>query len=388
MNVVFYVIKKIWHLFIYIYNKSVLYFFNLSCRHYNKSNLDINRANSIIRKVYHPDNDLSPVERGDRKNQYDLSVVVPVYNGEKYLSQCIESILNQKTKYKFEVICVDDGSTDNSFKILNKYMNDGIHLTIIHQNNKGISGARNTGLKHALGKYILFIDNDDFIDSNFIDIMLDKAYVHKADIVKCGYKLYRKGKNINSVIEDDETYLYGKSISNIYKFNGFCWGMIISYDLFINIEFPEKYWYEDMLTRLMLYPQCKVFYYLSDALYNYRMHENNASSKVWSKNDYKSLDQLYLVEQMFDLSEILNFNFNAELCLAYQYEIGKMLYERTIGLSEEIKEAVFVFACSINDKLLDKCANYYMSGDISEKMLNKSFKNRDFNLWKKICKHI
>lgn len=99
----------------------------------------------------------------------EISIVLPVYNVEKYLVRCLDTILDQTFKLDYEVICVDDGSTDNSGKILDKYAKKNPKIKVIHQENLGLSEARNTGLKHVKGKYTMFIDSDDFIAKNALE---------------------------------------------------------------------------------------------------------------------------------------------------------------------------------------------------------------------------
>ena len=102
-----------------------------------------------------------------------LSIVIPIYNAEKYLEECLESVINQEVlSGKYEIICIDDGSTDNSNLILEKYNKQIDNLTVFHQNNSGVSVARNRGLELAKGTYIWFVDADDFISINAIELLL------------------------------------------------------------------------------------------------------------------------------------------------------------------------------------------------------------------------
>lgn len=102
-----------------------------------------------------------------------ISVIVPVYNVEEYLPTCIESILNQTYK-DLEILLIDDGSTDNSGKICDKYAKEDGRCIVVHQPNKGVSEARNTGLKHATGEYISFIDGDDYIHPQMLEILYNE----------------------------------------------------------------------------------------------------------------------------------------------------------------------------------------------------------------------
>ena len=116
----------------------------------------------------------------------EISVIVPVYNVEKYLVQCIESIKMQ-TFENWELILVDDGSQDNSGMICDEYAQKDNRIKVVHQKNRGVSTARNSGVKFATGKYISFVDSDDYIVPNFFEIMLEKLIAYKADMVRCGF---------------------------------------------------------------------------------------------------------------------------------------------------------------------------------------------------------
>lgn len=115
-----------------------------------------------------------------------ISVIVPVYNVEEYLPTCIESILNQTYK-NIEIILVDDGSTDNSGKICDKYAKEDARCIVVHQPNKGVPEARNTGLKHATGEYISFIDGDDYIHPQMLEILYNEIKKDKFDFAMASH---------------------------------------------------------------------------------------------------------------------------------------------------------------------------------------------------------
>ena len=118
-----------------------------------------------------------------------ITVILPVYNVEKYLKQCLDSIVNQTFK-DFECLCVNDGSTDNSLSILQEYAQKDKRFKIITQKNGGTSVARNTGIKHTNTKYLTFIDSDDWITENYLEILYNKIEETNADIVRASYKFY------------------------------------------------------------------------------------------------------------------------------------------------------------------------------------------------------
>ena len=126
--------------------------------------------------------------------EYKISVIVPVYNVEKYLNKCINSILNSSYK-KLEIILVDDGSTDHSGELCDNWAIKDYRIVVLHKKNGGLSSARNAGLEVATGEYISFIDSDDYIEKNMFEIMLKKGLKEDADIIQCGvYRVDESGK--------------------------------------------------------------------------------------------------------------------------------------------------------------------------------------------------
>lgn len=124
-----------------------------------------------------------------RKHLYDLGVVVPVYNAEQHIDECISSILRQKTRYTFHVIVINDGSTDKSREKLKKYETNEF-VTVIDQENKEHSGARNTGLENCFGRYVTFVDADDRLPSNAFELLMNEAVKGDYDIVGGGYSRF------------------------------------------------------------------------------------------------------------------------------------------------------------------------------------------------------
>lgn len=178
-----------------------------------------------------------------------VSVIVPVYNVEKYLERCLNSILKQ-TLTDIEIICVNDGSTDNSGYILEEYQSNG-KIKIINQENAGLSEARNTGLKYAQGEFVSFIDSDDFIDKNFIETLYMSAIKENADIA-CASIVRENNRKKNILINYTEVK---KAVSIKEKYNlvcspqyNFVWNKIYRRNCLIdkNISFIPGMIYEDM----------------------------------------------------------------------------------------------------------------------------------------------
>lgn len=136
-----------------------------------------------------------------------VSVIIPVYNVEKFLPKCLDSLLNQTIK-DLEFICINDGSTDNSSEILKRYSNKDPRIKIINQDNLGVSAARNAGIKIATGKYIGFIDSDDWVDNNYFELLYKAAEKYNADIACCSItRCYNNGK-VRSKLEITKEAVY------------------------------------------------------------------------------------------------------------------------------------------------------------------------------------
>ena len=115
-------------------------------------------------------------------NVITVSIVIPIYNAEKYLDCCLKSIVTQSYPY-LEIVCVNDGSTDNSVNIINEYAQKDNRFVVVNQSNKGLSSARNEGTKKASGSYIMYVDADDFIEVNAVEVMLKNILTYKTDFV-------------------------------------------------------------------------------------------------------------------------------------------------------------------------------------------------------------
>lgn len=176
-----------------------------------------------------------------------FSFIIPVYNVEKYLNQCVDSILNQEYK-NFEVILVDDGSKDNSGKICDEYVNKDERVRVFHKENGGVSVARNYGIQKATGKYILFVDSDDYIESNSLTQLANTVEKEEYDLIFLkGYKIYdnEKLQALDGDIKFDglktrEEIL--KYISKLSKFPGSACTKVINKQLIdeYKIYFEEK----------------------------------------------------------------------------------------------------------------------------------------------------
>lgn len=168
-----------------------------------------------------------------------LSIIVPVYNVERYLHQCIESVLTSSFT-DYELILVDDGSTDNSGKMCNEYTKKDNRIRVFHQLNGGVSKARNTGIDKANAPWITFIDADDWISHTFLENLYQGIVEHPdVDFVSTGYSNYCDGKTIS--IEIQYTPYYGADMNHLCPiYRGRCHGKLFKKEILKHILFDEK----------------------------------------------------------------------------------------------------------------------------------------------------
>lgn len=212
---------------------------------------------------------------------FKISIIVPIYNVEKYLARCIDSILIQ-TFEDFELILVNDGSTDNSGKICEEYKCRDKRIKVIHKENKGVSSARNTGIKNSLGEYIYFIDPDDWIEKNAIETLYKLAKKENYDLIQFKYIVNDKDKNRIYVNKNENVFtdenllkmtLLGKNIFSV-------WSKFIKREFILNnnILFNEDISCgEDLLYTVKVAIHKPKYIFINEYLYNYYKHDKSLS---------------------------------------------------------------------------------------------------------------
>ena len=178
----------------------------------------------------------------------DLQIIVPAYNVENYLEECLNSILSQETEYTYRVVLIDDGSTDMTATIADKYITHD-NVIVIHQENKGFSGARNTGLNSLFAKYIMFVDSDDELCPNAIESLLKVAFENDCDIVEGG-ACYLMDEEVTNCFSHPAVMRISTPLDS---FHGQPWAKLFKTDCFKQIVFPEGFWFEDTIMAFLLY---------------------------------------------------------------------------------------------------------------------------------------
>lgn len=216
-----------------------------------------------------------------------ISIIIPVYNVEKYLARCIDSILLQSFK-DFEVICINDGSKDNSLKILKKYKNIDNRIKVINKKNEGSGEARNRGLELARGKYISFVDSDDWLNENFLEVMYKKIINSEYDIVMCNpIIVYNKNKEILRTGKFKELDFKKNPFEIIEILNmPIIWNKLYKKEILLkhNIKFPKFLYHQDVEFLYKVLVNTKKIYKIEKGLYYYYKRIDSVTGNINRKN--------------------------------------------------------------------------------------------------------
>lgn len=219
-----------------------------------------------------------------------ISVIVPIFNRELYLKNCIDSILNQSYR-NLEIILVDDGSTDRSLSICKEYALLDERIKIVHKENGGLSSARNAGINVATGEWISFIDSDDSINMNFYTTLKEVADKNKCDIVQCDMERVAEQKKVNDIKEYSTSLFTNKqALEEFYGrrytvFKSSC-NKIFRKNLFNDVRYPEGRIFEDRWIANQLYYKAHCVAYIDYPMYYYTVNNSGIMHQKASKKNY------------------------------------------------------------------------------------------------------
>lgn len=299
-----------------------------------------------------------------------VSIVIPVYNVERYLHRCLNSVINQ-TYQNLEIILVDDGSTDNSGKICDEYAVKDNRVVVVHKENGGLSDARNVGIERIHGEYLAFIDSDDFVSRHYVQGLLDALLECQADIAFCrylkvldndGFKTKPKSVKLHCFSSDEML----KNWHGKYKhIETMAWNKLYYASLFTNsgIRYPKGYYNEDVQTTHLLVNQASKIVITNQILYYYVQRKDSIMGTI---TDKKVTDNI--MSQRIRMSFFKNNNYEE----AYERLFIKLL-----------KYYILVY-CKTDDKLTRKklfdqylenksSMKNYKTMSIFERLLFKSF---------------
>jgi len=315
-----------------------------------------------------------------------VSIIVPIYNSEKYLGYCLNSIVSQ-TYYNIEIILVNDGSTDGSINICENYANLDSRISIINSTNCGVSHARNLGISYAKGKYILFVDSDDIIASKMVETLVTSIEMYNAEIAFCGMKIIKeKSRGEIRVVDEFNSSMIGKEcvlgekefcenfpylLLHTVILEGPC-NRLYKSDILKNnnLLFQEDVSLgEDFIFNLKYYSHCKKYIFLSESYYYYRQHNGETLTNKYRPD--MLANRIYLLEHYNDFMTQKNAwtkagrRHFASYVTGYVISILKNIFatESDKNIDEKKCEIDAVLNCSLFRK------NIYKAGWIDENWL-------------------
>ncbi|MGX7393440.1 glycosyltransferase family 2 protein [Carnobacterium mobile] len=313
-----------------------------------------------------------------------VSVIIPIYNSQKKIKKTIQSIVDQ-TYENLQILLIDDGSTDQSLSICRGFENIDERIDIYTGENLGVSHARNTGLKASKGKYIYFIDSDDYIENNTIETLVTNIEKYEADISIIGYSMYWDNGKVQKMSNPDTLKILGyedaiKEWFSSRLFKGFMWDKMFRSELFKDIFFPESLSYmEDVYIGNKLFLKSQRVVYNGENLYMYYQSNQNITNGAFKKEYLEGLESIKfmvdfsinngckydeaaysrLIQTSYDFIEKI---YNSKLEEEYKAEIKELLdnikNHQNYIFSQYIKKInsffIFLLAKGISPKLVTR----------------------------------
>lgn len=306
------------------------------------------------------------------KPDLDLSIIVPVYNMGAYVGECLDSILSQVTNASFEVIVINDGSTDGSLDAIKARMISDQRIVLVDQGNKGYSGARNIAIDLTRGRRLCFVDADDMIAPDHVNNLLSLFDSHRCDFVTSRFTYIDQNGNHLRLSADPRNH-------------GAPWGRIYDRKIWKDIRFPEGYWFEDTLQAFCIDSRYTEFKASDELGYFYRVHADSQCSK--SPHTYKSLDSYWILEDMLELCRKLSIPISQRIYDLTLVQLGPLLRGRTNILKKHERKILFSACCD----LLNGTAEFdslqtTMSGPWRD--LEKAYRTRNYLQWILACRQL
>lgn len=305
-----------------------------------------------------------------------VSIIVPVFNVEKYIEKCLKSLIDQTYK-NIEVIIIDDGSTDSSGIICDKYSKNDKRIKVIHKKNEGVSTARNEGMKQAKGDYIFFIDSDDYLDFDVIDKMVEE--LENADIIKISHKLIKDNKEIRRILNvgifSKEEYIEKVLTGNI---GGHSWGYLLSRDIVNEVYFDKNTsCMEDTLFIVNCILKVDKIKCIDTSFYNHIINENGITASA-NRIEKNINDYMYSLNEIEKILKKININnYYKKDILEKRFK----LIESELAKCSNKKDIVKIFN---NDTLNKNLINIYESSEIGilKKIYTKIILKKRYGIFK------
>ncbi|WP_016896801.1 glycosyltransferase family 2 protein [Aerococcus viridans] len=313
-----------------------------------------------------------------------LSVIIPAYNAEKTIKRCVESVLNQSEEVDFEIIIVNDGSIDNTKKILESLSSKSDKIKLIHQENKGLSAARNSGIRESNSKYLAFLDSDDEFKSGILYEFWSKYLDYEMDLFIFKYDRILKNDSINTKGMDLVTRNPEEAMKISLTYQGYdllAWNKIWKNSLLINNEFPVGKLYEDMVTSAIGILKSKKIVFRDFSGYNYYENSESITSQNFKENHFD------LITENLRLISIVSENF-PDLLDYFSNRLLKAMINIAMKTTNTNDKKIINKYHKILIELMEKYDFLYDNKNILDKQFYYAWKLYEFspNLFKYIYK--
>lgn len=281
-----------------------------------------------------------------------ITIVIPVYNVKDYLHKCVNSVINQ-TYTNLEIILVNDGSPDSCGQICDEYGKVDSRIKVIHKSNGGLSDARNAGINIANGRYISFIDSDDYVDPDYIEFLYNQVFKYKTSIAICSHRvLYDTGKIIEKQTNEVSVLESKKVLERILYDEGIdlsAWAKLYDINLFKDIRYPKGRLYEDSATTYLLIDKCDKIVIASKSKYNYIIRRNSITNNKFTT---KKMDLIISTEEManYIVKKYPDLKAAADRRVMYSYlsTLSQLANDKDKHLNEEKKIMTYIKANRYN----------------------------------------
>lgn len=242
-----------------------------------------------------------------------ISIIVPVYNTSQFLAQCLDSLVNQ-TYQDIEIVCINDGSTDDSLDVLRRYEQSYDTVRVINRGNGGVSSARNAGLEAATGDYLMFVDSDDWVDTDYCARMMEVALTHDADCVMCSYAKEFGKKSVEEHVFPESFQKQGNDVQDDLRLRLFgpigtdlqsphhvdlitaVWMQLFKAEMCEGVRFTDLSVIgtsEDLLYQVEVYKNCNSFAYIDEPMYHYRKTNTGSITTQYKAELFERWQNLY-----------------------------------------------------------------------------------------------
>lgn len=308
----------------------------------------------------------------------DVSVIVPVHNGERFLRECLDSILHQNTARRIQLLAVEDGSADGSGAILEEYARRG-ELTVLHPEPGGSAArARNAGLLHAVGRWVLFVDCDDRLLPDAVETLAAEMERTGADIVQGGWRYLDEAGHTGAAQQYAACRYTGRRRLDALDLPGMPWGKLYRRELFGRVRFPAAYTcFEDAILHFLVFPQAECIAAVKPVVYEWR--KNTAGLTATSQHTPKAVQAYWIAEEMLAQAQRLGLPQDEMFACNLTLQLANYCYVCVAGLPEVQRRAVFARCCALYRRWAPRLPA--VRGKYAVRLAQRALAAGDYGLW-------